>query len=243
MTWYELTRRLASPLLPVVYSEVRRNLAGLIRSSGAARASILDVGGRSSPYTIGLDADVTVLDVPREAELQEKLQLGLDQRLLERLRHRRSNVRGVVLEDVTRCTLASRSFDGVVAVEVIEHLVDDQAFVRQIERVLRPGGWAFLTTPNGDYIPLEPGSNPDHQRHYTRAELTELLGRFFPEVRVSYGVHTGPLRVRGLRPIHLRHPLRAIVTMTANVFNHLESRHLADRSQRTAHLFAMARKP
>ncbi len=243
MTWYELTRRLASPFLPVVYSEVRRNLVDLLRASGVDRAAILDVGGRSSPYTIGLAADVTVLDLPREAELQEELQLGLDQQILERLRHRRSNIEGVVLEDMTRCTLASASFDGVIAVEAIEHVAADEAFVRQIERVLRPGGWAFLTTPNGDYIPLDRVSNPDHQRHYTREALAELLGRFFPEVWVGYGVHTGRRRVRGLRPISPRRPLRMLGTMAANVINAFESRHVSDQARRTAHLFAMARKP
>lgn len=245
MTWYELTRLAATPFLPVVYSATRRNLVALVRSGapGRARAAILDVGGRSSPYTIGLAADVTVLDLPREAELQEALQLGLDQRLLERLQGRRSNVVGVVLEDMTRCTLASESFDGVVAVEAIEHVVDDAAFVEQIERVVKPGGWAFLTTPNGDYISHDPGSNPDHQRHYTRDGLAELLGRCFPEVRVVYAVHTGRRRVRGLRSISPRRPLEALGTMAANVINGLESRHVEEQSRRTAHLFAVARKP
>ena len=242
MTLYEWTRRLASPFLPVVYSEVRRKLVELLRSSGDRQVSILDVGGRSSPYTIGLAAEITILDLPREAEVQEQLQLGLDQRILERLQHRRSNIARVVLEDMTRCTLTSASFDGVVAVEAIEHVVHDAAFLQQIERVLKPGGWVYLTTPNGDYIPLDQGSNPDHQRHYTRAALAELLGRYFPEVQVDYGVHTGRHRVRGLRPITPRRPLRMLGTMTANVVNGYQSRDVASQARRTAHLLAMARK-
>jgi 2-polyprenyl-3-methyl-5-hydroxy-6-metoxy-1,4-benzoquinol methylase len=62
----------------------------------------------------------------------------------------------VVLEDMTECTLPSESFDGVVCVEVIEHVTQDHLLVEQIARVLKPGGWLYLTTPNGDYVCNEP---------------------------------------------------------------------------------------
>ena len=40
------------------------------------------------------------------------------------------------------------SFDFVITFQVIEHIDDDAAFVREIARVLRPGGRMILTTPN-----------------------------------------------------------------------------------------------
>jgi 2-polyprenyl-3-methyl-5-hydroxy-6-metoxy-1,4-benzoquinol methylase len=40
------------------------------------------------------------------------------------------------------------SFDIIFAGEVIEHLVDTSFFLREIYRVLRPGGCTILTTPN-----------------------------------------------------------------------------------------------
>lgn len=40
------------------------------------------------------------------------------------------------------------SFDVVFAGEVIEHLYDDSRFLREIHRILRPGGVVALTTPN-----------------------------------------------------------------------------------------------
>src|SRR2546426_719773 len=38
--------------------------------------------------------------------------------------------------------------DGVTAVEVIEHLEDPRAFMRELVRVACPGGWICITTPN-----------------------------------------------------------------------------------------------
>ena len=43
------------------------------------------------------------------------------------------------------------SFDFVITFQVIEHIDDDAAFVREIARVLRPGGRLILTTPNARF--------------------------------------------------------------------------------------------
>jgi len=43
---------------------------------------------------------------------------------------------------------ATASFDAVLAFELIEHVSSPSAFVREVYRVLRPGGMLVLTTPN-----------------------------------------------------------------------------------------------
>ncbi|MCP3958350.1 MAG: methyltransferase domain-containing protein [bacterium] len=214
-----------------------------MRTTPATSPSILDVGGRTSPYTIGLKARVTVLDVPREGRVRTNLNLGMTDGIADRLRRRRSNIEQLVIDDMTRTTIPDHSFDGIAAVETIEHVVDDQAFVRQAERLLKPGGWFYLTTPNGDYVLNEPPNrNPDHVRHYTRDELISLLKERFPEVEVVYGVRTGRARYRGLRSISPRRPLQALSTGFSNLINRYESRDVETEPRRTAHLFACARK-
>ncbi|MBE2197899.1 MAG: methyltransferase domain-containing protein [Anaerolinea sp.] len=46
--------------------------------------------------------------------------------------------------------LADSQFDCVVAIDVLEHLADDQPFLSEVRRVLRPGGRGVITVPNGD---------------------------------------------------------------------------------------------
>jgi SAM-dependent methyltransferase len=41
-------------------------------------------------------------------------------------------------------------FDCVVAIDVLEHLEDDGPFLREVHRILRGGGRAVITVPNGD---------------------------------------------------------------------------------------------
>lgn len=50
--------------------------------------------------------------------------------------------------DSGRSTLADGSADVVAAVEVIEHLENPREFVRELVRVVKPGGWIIVTTPN-----------------------------------------------------------------------------------------------
>ncbi len=71
------------------------------------------------------------------------------------------------------------SFDCVISFQVIEHIRDDRLFVREIHRVLRPGGRFIVTTPNA---PMSLTRNPWHVREYTAEELRQLLGTLFPRV-------------------------------------------------------------
>lgn len=63
----------------------------------------------------------------------------------------RFDIANRVLMDFNRGLLFSDAqFDGVVSIEGIEHLENPSQFLRDLARVIRPGGTIVLTTPNPD---------------------------------------------------------------------------------------------
>lgn len=76
---------------------------------------------------------------------------------------------------------ADGSFDFVISFQVIEHIRRDGDFVREVHRVLRPGGQFIVTTPNA---PMSLTRNPWHVREYTADELRDLLARSFSAVEM-----------------------------------------------------------
>jgi SAM-dependent methyltransferase len=90
--------------------------------------------------------------------------------------------------------LPDSSVDVVVNFQVIEHLWDQDRFVRECLRVLRPAGLLMVSTPNR--ITFSPGRdtpiNPFHTRELNADELTGLLvDAGFTAVSLS-GVSHGP---------------------------------------------------
>jgi ubiquinone/menaquinone biosynthesis C-methylase UbiE len=77
------------------------------------------------------------------------------------------------------------NFDLIVAIDVLEHLKDDQPFLADIKRVLAPGGSAIVTVPNGDpkllanKIKHAVGMRPEIYGHtragYTLEELSRAV--------------------------------------------------------------------
>lgn len=76
-------------------------------------------------------------------------------------------------------SFADNAFDCVVSFQVIEHIQNDVAYLKEIHRVLKPGGFALITTPNR---PMSLSRNPWHIREYTALELTQLAKSIFSEV-------------------------------------------------------------
>jgi 2-polyprenyl-3-methyl-5-hydroxy-6-metoxy-1,4-benzoquinol methylase len=79
-------------------------------------------------------------------------------------------------------SLADNAYDVVISFQVIEHISDDHSFLREIHRVLKPGGTALLTTPNRSQSLTR---NPWHVREYLPRELKELAASFFSSAEVK----------------------------------------------------------
>ncbi len=240
MKRFEYLYLLLEPCLLPIHRIVRNRLRELVKSFGS-RPVILDVGGRKSHYTVGLEADVVVSDLPRQTQLQHQLNLGMQDELVKQLFARRSNIKDFIYDDMTVSQLSDASFDIVVSVEVLEHVQEDEDFVRNVHRILRPGGVFLMTTPNGDFVR---NTNPDHKRHYKLKELEMLLSREFKSVGVRYAVVSGKWRQRGLRSWSVRKPLQTVLSMLGNIINYAESssKEISIQPVGTCHLIAEARK-
>jgi SAM-dependent methyltransferase len=78
------------------------------------------------------------------------------------------------------------TFDAAICFQVIEHIDDDQKFVSEIYRILKPNGILIMTTPNKIYR-LKPGQKPwnlYHIREYYPVELFQLCKSSFVHVEV-----------------------------------------------------------
>lgn len=74
--------------------------------------------------------------------------------------------------DVCAMPFADASFDFVLASDIIEHVTDDARAVREIARVLRPGGVALITVPA--FMSLW-GLQDDRSQHRRRYRLEGVL--------------------------------------------------------------------
>lgn len=86
-----------------------------------------------------------------------------------------------LLPDVTFLQVDAREipfeaeFDVICAFDVIEHVDDDNAVLREIYRACRPGGGIVLTVPQHRWLWSYKDEMACHKRRYTRLELDEKV--------------------------------------------------------------------
>jgi SAM-dependent methyltransferase len=136
--------RLAPSRTSVQYA-VRKPLADWLRAQDVAGASVLDVGCGDRPYD-SLFPGAVGFDVPGNphADLHGSLE---------------------------RIPVGDASFDVVLCLQVLEHVPDPAAAIRELRRVVRPGGRVLLST-HGIY-PFHP--NPDDLWRWTHQGLERLF--------------------------------------------------------------------
>ncbi|MDQ2742546.1 MAG: class I SAM-dependent methyltransferase [Chloroflexota bacterium] len=121
----------------------------------------------------------------------------------------RRTVRGAVFThgSAEQVPYPDNSFDGVLLLDVLEHVPDEQAVVREVRRILRPGGRLIVSVPNRGLLggldslnlyqrwfgPTAPAPTDDpswsaspRHRHYSLADLIHLLGGDFRRQGVEY---------------------------------------------------------
>jgi 2-polyprenyl-3-methyl-5-hydroxy-6-metoxy-1,4-benzoquinol methylase len=92
----------------------------------------------------------------------------------------------------------SEPCDAAVFLQTIEHVEDPKAVLDHLRSILRPGGTAYVSTPN--VLTLAPpgaekSGNPWHIKEYRAHEFRELCEASFDDVRILGLFHARKLRL------------------------------------------------
>ncbi len=82
---------------------------------------------------------------------------------------------GGVLSSGYALPFADESFDLVCLFDAIEHIPDDARAMREVARVLRPGGHVFVSVPAYQFLFANNDRVAQHQRRYDRAALRAVF--------------------------------------------------------------------
>ncbi len=88
---------------------------------------------------------------------------------------RSRNLPDLVGGDSTCLPFRSASFDVIMALDLIEHLDDDRAALREFARLLRPGGVLIIFAPAFNFLWGLQDIVGHHRRRYTAGELRNKL--------------------------------------------------------------------
>ena len=148
--WYAGRRRIIASFL--------KQICGRLQT---ARPGILDIG-------CGTGANLELLEKFGEVE-----GVDISEEALAFCRERGfANVRHGAAEQLP---FQDAAFDVVTALDVIEHLDDDVSSLREMRRVLRPGGYALLFVPAFMFLWGVQDDVSNHRRRYTLKSLVEAV--------------------------------------------------------------------
>ncbi|WP_446217981.1 methyltransferase domain-containing protein [Micromonospora sp. IBHARD004] len=180
---------------------IAKRLGTLGRRTALTGRRLLDIGCGDGTYTMrlaGAFEQIEAIDIQRDRLELFRERLATDPAAADKIAVRELSVSELDYPD--------RSFDLVTAIEVVEHVDDLDRALRQVHRVLTPGGRFALTTPNR-WFPFETHGFLVRGRRYRPSRgpflpwLVPLHRRLADARSFTARGLTGQLRRAGLEPV------------------------------------------
>lgn len=199
-------------------STVEPRFGAMLHAVAGSGHLVLDVGcgtGRYTVHTKNTGNRVVGIELVHSAAMGA-LRRGLDV---------------AVVDSEAAFPFADATFDRVQCIEVIEHLMDPVTTLREINRVLKPGGELFISTPNATWwahrvlmlcgipsfghSPMYPVEVNMHIRHFSTKILRRFLERSGFTVLRRQGTYMGfPGALAEYAPHGLAAVLNGLNTLT-----------------------------
>jgi SAM-dependent methyltransferase len=148
------------------YYQGKRQIAELwLRRGGPVSrdSTLVDVGAGTGAFAASMSAHCRVIAVDDYPQSLEILR-------------RRLGEKSVIAASSTALPLPDGSADFVTALDVLEHVEDDQKAMSEIWRILKPGGVAVVTVPALMCLWSDWDESLLHQRRYGKCQLRRLVG-------------------------------------------------------------------
>ena len=89
------------------------------------------------------------------------------------------------LVDITKIPFKDNEFDVVICNHVLEHILDDRVAMKELYRVLKPGGWAILQVPVSitsaeTFEDASITEQADRERVFGQFDHVRIYGRDYP---------------------------------------------------------------